>query len=419
MAHVRTIEKKNGEWQRVPKHKLDTGYKPTGQLRYQVAYRGPDGKERFKNFARKIDARQFVHGVETKKANREWIDPKLARGTLASFIKDHFQPTTLGLAESTRDRDESYIRTHIIPALGSMPVSSIDYAVCQAWVNGMTTKRKGTVVAAAPATTVKAAQILGKVLRTAVRARWINYNPMTDVELPSVDDPDDIYLTPAQVEQLADATTNLTMKGRPDARPGARYRALVWMGCYSGGRIGELLALRWTDVNFLKRTVTFERKVLELSGRGLVEGRTKTRAGRRQVTLPRRVITELEAHQVAYGGSELIFTGAQGAQVRANQLRQRQWAKAVKAAGLDSVELPSGTARGLKLHDMRHTAVSLWVAAGATDMEVAKWAGHTSAAFTKSRYAHLFPEHGEALAEKLDAFIDSATTMPAALRVIS
>ena len=55
---------------------------------------------------------------------------------------------------------------------------------------------------------------------------------------------------------------------------------------------------------------------------------------------------------------------------------------------------------GVTFHDLRHTAVSLRVAAGATDLEVAKWAGHRSAAFTKSRYAHLFPEHGEALASR-------------------
>ena len=63
---------------------------------------------------------------------------------------------------------------------------------------------------------------------------------------------------------------------------------------------------------------------------------------------------------------------------------------------------------------MRHTAVSLWVAAGASDLEVAKWAGHRSAAVTKSRYAHLFPEHGDALADRLAAFIAASTPTPAA-----
>ena len=53
------------------------------------------------------------------------------------------------------------------------------------------------------------------------------------------------------------------------------------------------------------------------------------------------------------------------------------------------------------------------MAAGASDLEVAKWGGHSSAAFTKSRYAY-FPEHGEALADRLEAFIAASTPSPAA-----
>ena len=64
----------------------------------------------------------------------------------------------------------------------------------------------------------------------------IPHNPMTDVSLPTVTDLDDIYLTPAQV--------------------GPQFRALVWLRCYAGPRIGELLALRWSGVDVLHRTVT-------------------------------------------------------------------------------------------------------------------------------------------------------------------
>lgn len=101
----------------------------------------------------------------------------------------------------------------------------------------------------------------------------------------------------------------------------------------------------------------------------------------------------------------LVFTAPSGAQIRANNLRRRAWASAVRLAQLD----PAPT-----FHDMRHTAVSLWIAAGATDLEVAMWAGHRSVSFTKDRYAHLFPEHGAALADRLDAFIAAATPTPAA-----
>jgi integrase len=130
------------------------------------------------------------------------------------------------------------------------------------------------------------------------------------------------------------------------------------------------------------------------------------------------VWAEVEQHLECFGGrSELVISTEAGQQVRANNLRRREWAAAAVVAGLGRYERRrDGTPHyvGLKFHDMRHTAVSLWVAAGATDLEVAKWAGHRSAAFTKSRYAHLFPEYGEELADRLDEFISSATTTPAA-----
>jgi integrase len=184
-----------------------------------------------------------------------------------------------------------------------------------------------------------------------------------------------------------------------------RYRALVFVGCYAGPRIGELAALRWGDVDLLHRTVGITRKVVEVTGQGLLEGATKTKAGRRTVTIPRLVAEELEQHRDRFPSDRLVFTAPSGTQIRANNLRRRAWARAVQLAQLD----PAPT-----FHDMRHTAVSLWIAAGATDLEVAKWAGHRSVSFTKDRYAHLFPEHGAALPDRLDAFIAAATPTPAA-----
>ena len=355
--------------------------------RWEVRYRDPTGRQRARLFDRRVDAEQFLTSTEHSKLSGAYLDPALGRITLARFVDEHYRATMVGLEPSTRVRDESYLRSHILPTFGDRPLANIGYSDCQAWVNELSTRR-------APATVVKAAQIMGKVMKTAVRSRRIANNPMAEVSLPTVTEPDDVYLTPAQVEMLADAMGEV----------GPRYRALVWLGCYGGPRIGELLALRWSDLDVLRRMVTISRKVIEVSGAGMVEGPTKTKAGHRTVTLPRRVITALDEHRATFPSHSLIFTSEEGTQVRVNNLRRRQWASAVERAGLP----------GLTFHDMRHTAVSLWVAAGASDLEVAKWAGHRSAAFTKSRYAHLFPEHGQALADRLDAFIAASTPTPAA-----
>ena len=88
-----------------------------------------------------------------------------------------------------------------------------------------------------------------------------------------------------------------------------------------------------------------------------------------------------------------MFTAPQGGPLRVTAFRARVWRPATRAAGLD----------GLRIHDLRHTAVALWMAAGANPKEVAARAGHTSICFTLDRYGHLYPESDAALRERLDA----------------
>jgi integrase len=80
-----------------------------------------------------------------------------------------------------------------------------------------------------------------------------------------------------------------------------------------------------------------------------------------------------------------------GGPLRIPTFRARFWVPATKAAGL----------QGLRIHDLRHTAVALWIAAGATPKEVAVRAGHTSVSFTLDRYGHLYPEADATLRDRL------------------
>jgi hypothetical protein len=93
-----------------------------------------------------------------------------------------------------------------------------------------------------------------------------------------------------------------------------------------------------------------------------------------------------------------VFTAPQGGPLRVTAFRARVWRPATRAAGLD----------GLRIHDLRHTAVALWIAAGANPKEVAARAGHASVSFTLDRYGHLYPEADTALRDRLDALYGSA-----------
>ncbi len=138
--------------------------------------------------------------------------------------------------------------------------------------------------------------------------------------------------------------------------------------------------------------------------RGLLHmGPPKTRASRRTVGLPRFVVEELAAHLTGPRDTEaFVFTAPQGGPLRLPAFRGRVWRPAVRAAGLD----------GLRIHDLRHTAVALWIAAGANPKEVAARAGHASVSFTLDRYGHLYPEADVALRDRLDALYGTAQPTP-------
>jgi hypothetical protein len=93
-----------------------------------------------------------------------------------------------------------------------------------------------------------------------------------------------------------------------------------------------------------------------------------------------------------------VFAGAGGGVLRAGQWRARHWHPAVRAAELGP----------LRPHDLRHTAVALWIAAGANPKQIATWAGHTSVSIVLDRYGHLFEGHEAVVLNRLDAFMASA-----------
>ena len=131
-------------------------------------------------------------------------------------------------------------------------------------------------------------------------------------------------------------------------------------------------------------------------------GPPNTNAGRRMVGLPRFVVDAL-AERLATPGApeELVFAGPQGGALRVTLFRRRFWLPATRAAGLG----------GLRIHDLRHTAVALWIAAGANPKEVSVRAGHTSVSFTLDRYGHLYPESDTRLRDRLEAL--HSTVRPA------
>jgi integrase len=346
-----------------------------GRSAYLVRFRAADGQERSRQFARRRDAERFAHLVEVDRSQGSFVDPRLGKITVGDWF-ERWWPTVTDLRPTTRARDEASFRNHVLPTFGSMPLSRVDRTSLREWVARLSDPDGGAL---APATTTKAVQVFNKAMRAALEDRLISVNPVERLPLPKIEREEMRFLTPDELSRLADTID-------------ARYRAFVLLAGYSGLRVGELLALRWGNIDMLRRQVTVVETLTDLAGQ-LSFGPPKTRAALRAVTVPSFVTDELSRLIDSPPSSHrLVFTSPDGHPVRPTLFRRRFWNPAVEEAGLSP----------LRIHDLRHTAVALWIAAGANPTQIAARAGHTSVSVVLDRYGHLLPQHDGELMRRLE-----------------
>lgn len=346
--------------------------------RWKAKYRDPNGIQRYKTFDKHAEARKFLSEMESASAKGDWSDPKLGKTLFRQWV-DEWWPTTLNLRPSTRVRDEFYLRNYILPWFGRMQLAQITPLEVRKWLAELDAD------GLAPATVRKAYQILGKALRAAVDIGFLAKSPCRGVSLPKIEHREMRFLAVDEVGDLADAID-------------PRYRALVLVAAYGGLRWGELVGLRRQRFDQLRGTVDIAETIVELNGgRLLPPGPPKTKAARRKVGLPRSVADELANHigQFATEDSDLVFPAPEGGPLRRSLFRKRVWLPALKRIDL----------LGLRVHDLRHTAVAFWIAAGAHVKEIQARAGHTSAAVVLDKYGHLFPDFDDRLTDRLEAML--------------
>lgn len=344
--------------------------------KYQARYYDPAGKLRSKSFARKTDARAFLAAMETDKRRGQWIDSERSKITVEQWSAT-WLPSKADLRPTSKARLEGIVRTHVLPEFGGLPLAALSNGQVRSWVAGMLAD------GLSPATVRKAANALAQMTKAAVADRRLSFDPCQNVPLPAEHCNEQRFLSAGEVGMLADVIES-------------RYRVLVLVAAYGGLRWGELAGLRRRRVDLLRGTITVAETLVEVAG-DLSFGQPKTQKSRRVVPLPRRVVRELDAHLEAFTAADadaLVFTTATGAPLHRSNFRRSYWTPAVRAAGLEP----------LKMHELRHSFVALWVNAGANPKEVSVRAGHSSVAFTLDRYGHLY-DQAEDTMDKLDALL--------------
>jgi integrase len=346
-----------------------------GSRAYLVRFRTADGHQRSKQFRRKRDADAYVNLVEVDRLQGSLIDPRLGRITVSEWYAKWW-PTVTNLRPTTRARDDQYFRVHVTPDLGDIPLAKLERSMLRSWAAALTDPDGSGL---APATAHKVVQVLNKCVAAAVEDRLIPHNPVARLPLPRIERKEMRYLSHDDLWVLADTID-------------PRYRAFVLLGGYGGLRLGEMLGLRWGRVDLLRRRVQVAETLLDIAGH-LSFGPPKTKAAVRSVPLPAFVCEELS--RLATPGiapETLVFRSPDGFPLRPSHFRRRFWNPAVRRADLAP----------LRIHDLRHTAVSLWIAEGGHPKQVAVLAGHTSVSVVLDRYGHLYPQQDEQLMAQLE-----------------
>jgi integrase len=344
----------------------------SGKTFYRVRYRTPDRKQTQKRgFTTKRDAELFAATVEVSKARGEYVSASAGRVTIGELgpawlarQRGHVK------ASSFRSYDSAW-RVHVHPRWAGVRISDIRFSDVQAWIAGI---ERGPVVARF------AHSVLARILDDCVRDRLLASNPARGVKLPPRVPRKNTYLTATQVDRLADEA--------------GRYKSLVLLLSVAGARWGECAALRMRDIDFLRRRIELHTNAVKVGGTFEV-GSLKSNKNR-VVVVPAFVTDALA--QTAQGKSrdDLLWPSTTGGHLRPPSGTESWLAGAVARCQKTDPTFPRVTA-----HDLRHTAASLAIHAGANVKAVQRMLGHASAAMTLDVYADLFDSDLEAVAESV------------------
>jgi integrase len=337
-------------------------------------------------FRTRKDAERYLREQLVSLDARTYVAPQ--KLTVAAYPAEHWLPAmhARGLRPSTLARYESHVRCAIVPTLGGLPLQ----AVMPAHLN----KLYGTLRAAgrAPKTIRNVHGVLSKALGDAERWGLASRNPARLADPPAVSRPRVRVWSPEQTRAFLAAV-------------GSDRLFAVWLlAATTGMRRGELLGLRWADVDLDVGVVRVAQARVR-AGNQVVAGEPKTARGRRTIALDPATVAALRQHRKRQAeerlladssdvDSGLVFTMPDGAPIHPN--RFSLWFRTrVRAANLPAI----------RLHDLRHSYATAGLAAGVPPKVISERLGHATVAFTLDTYTSALPALDKSAAEVVAGLI--------------
>lgn len=343
--------------------------------RWYAKYRLPDGRQVQKALGPAWTARgRPPDGYLTKRTAEAWLRDVLdqaRRGTLPGLVRTgatfadaaeewlRYVAEERGRKPSTLRDYRSVVRVHFLPAFGDQPLERITTETIERWLSARL--REGEL---SRRSLQKMVVLLNGIFRRARRVWKLPVNPVAEIERLTTPKRSGIeFYSPEEVHALVRSASS------------AQDRVLFLTAALTGLRMGELLALRWRDVDFQAQTI---RVLASYTAGGL--GTPKSGQGRAVplVEEAAQALARLGARKRWNGPDDLVFAGRGGGYLDSSALRRR-FKRARDAAGL----------RPLRFHDLRHTFGS--VAIRTVDpRELQEWMGHSDFSTTQI-YMHYKP----------------------------
>ncbi len=343
--------------------------------------------------------RRYVSGKTREEVRRELAKKMADRDgglivddknmTLGEYLDRWLSDCVRGtVRDSTFSRDSYLVANHVKPSLGRIKLRNLSALHLQ----GLYRERQDCETAKLSASTVqKIHHVLHKALSQAVKWDLLPRNPADAVKAP--------VPLPKEMHPLSATEAHSLLEASEEDRLGAFYV----LALHTGMRSGELLGLKWPDVDLEGRALRVRRTLTRTeNGKKLALGEPKTKKSRRTVRLTPRAVGALRSHRAQqaqeklkfgslYEDQDLVFAGEAGNLINPSNLRQRSFAPLLERAGLPRITF----------HDLRHTCASLLFQRNVHPKLVQELLGHASVAITLDTYSHMLPGMGGEAADAI------------------
>jgi len=342
----------------------------------------------------KRDAERLL--VELLHERDSGVERPTGRQTVGHYLERWLDDyVAVSVAPSTASHYQRIVRRVLIPALGGVELTALRPQQIQAFYSRLLRDGRADGSGGLSARTVlRYHQVLHAALHHAVRWQLLARNPADAVQPPRAARRELTTIGAADVSHLLAAA---------DETP---IGSLARMAVMTGMRRGELLGLRWQDVDLDAGMAHVQQTAQRIAGQGWVFRQPKTRLSRRAIALSPATVRLLRRHRreqlagrllagSAYQDRDLVFASGLGTPLEPGTIA-RTWRRVLESADVGHI----------RWHDLRHAHATLMLSAGVHPKVVSERLGHASIAITLDTYSHVLPGLQVAAAAQLDTLLD-------------